>query len=203
MQLTALNDFIPAGSHGIVELYQSTKLSELSYKLSNHDLELQLTTTKAMNKYFIDNKYESVAFELMPAQSYYDHIVQGESFAQGATLLINMLLGELTQEQAVERLKSLGDRHKSKAEQLSKNKLQTVNDRAFMDGRITIGNSRHSFNIRELHKLANHSDIALTATGPIATGQSTISEIIIHYFELRGFNIIQKDIDFLNHTLRI
>ncbi len=132
----------------------STTMQSLSTEFQHYDVNLEVTTEHKMVELFL--RQEGLV-QLTPTkpQSLISYIFcQGQHYTDGASLLIDVLLGETSKEKAVALVEGLGDRHAEKVKQFRSDRTKTTLNRPFMNNYFSLQASHHSFSVGEINTLA-------------------------------------------------
>ncbi len=146
------NDRTPLLAKPPIRVDWSTTIQQLSTSLKGYNVDLELTAKHEMVIFFVGKENEIV--ELSPKKPAHWTLLLNEPYANGAILIIDIILGEASKEQTLNLVEGLGNRHIKKVEYLRKAKLNTNLGRETTPKCFNRIEVRHGFSVGEVHKLA-------------------------------------------------
>ena len=139
----------------------STTIQKLSTDLQGYDLKLELSTNEKMFNCFFNGNGKDAKRAILKAEKslsfleHYFYTYRTERFVCGASVLVGILAGQTTLDKAAHLVKGLSDNHELKAMRITTGKTRTLHDRTTLRYSFSIGQTRHSFSVEDVHKLAH------------------------------------------------
>ncbi len=104
-------------------------MQSLSTEFQHYDVNLEVTTEHKMVELFLIQEGLVQLTPTKPQSSISYIFCQGQHYVDGASLLIDVLLGETSKEKALAVVEGLGDRHAEKVKQIRSDRTKTVLNR--------------------------------------------------------------------------